>query len=330
MKHFKHLTFPLKFVLSVSILAAIILRLDRGELSNMIDHFRPVAWVYAIAFITFQCLLLSLRWQMLLNIGKKHITFMQSVQVNLVSQLANLVFITSVGGVVARVALSLHHGATVFKSIISTAFDRLMSLSALLVLATLFLPGIAAYVDNKMFTTLVGYICVFIFALFVFAPLFLNTVFYNLPSVKRFKGKMRYGVRYMKILSSSPGLISRFVIVSLTAQMGFFLAVYSLMVMSDIDLGFLQLMTVLPVICFIAALPISIGGWGVREGAFVYGLGLLGISMENAFLISVQIGLIGLIGMLTTVLLGLPSLLTFRFNAEKIGSLKQSLAWIKR
>jgi uncharacterized membrane protein YbhN (UPF0104 family) len=202
-----------------------------------------------------------------------------------------------------------------------------MSLSALLVFAVLFLPGIAAYVDNGMFNTLVGYICVFVFALFVFAPIFLNTVFYNLPTVKRFKGKMRYGVRYLKILSSSPGLISRFVAVSLTAQMSFFFAVYSLIVMSGIDLGFLQLMTVLPIICFIAALPISIGGWGVREGAFVYGLGLLGISMENAFMISIQIGLIG---MLTTILLGLPSLLALRFDATKIASFKQGIAWIKR
>lgn len=327
MKYFKRLTLPLKFILSVSILAAIMLRLDRAELADMLTHFRPVAWIYAIAFITAQCLLLSLRWQFLLNIGKRHISFMQSLQVNLVSQLANLVFITSVGGVVARVALSFHHGASLFKSLIATAFDRLMSLSALLVLAALFLPGIATYVDNTMFTTLVGYICVFIFALFVFAPLFLNTVFYNLPVVKRLKGKMRYGVRYLKILSSSPGLLSRFVLVSLAAQMSFFIAVYSLTVMSGIDLGFLQLMTVLPVICFIAALPISIGGWGVREGAFVYGLGLLGVSMENAFLISVQIGLIG---MLTTILLGLPSLMTFRFDAEKFASFKQGLAWIKR
>jgi uncharacterized protein (TIRG00374 family) len=327
MKYFKRLTLPLKFILSVSILAAIALRLDQGQLEDMVDHFRPVAWLYAIVFITAQCLLLSLRWQFLLNIGKRHVNFTQSVQVNLVSQLANLVFIASIGGVVARVALSIQHGASFFKSLIATVFDRFMSLSALLVLAALFLPGLAGHVDNKMFTTLLGYICVFIFAMFVFAPVFLNTVFYRLPAVKKLKGHMRYGVRYLKILSNSPALLARFVSVSLIAQMCFFMAVYSLMVMSGIELTLLQLMTVLPVICFVAALPISIGGWGVREGAFVYGLGLLGISMENAFLISVQIGLIG---MLTTILLGLPSLMTFKFDADKFASFKQGLAWIRR
>jgi uncharacterized protein (TIRG00374 family) len=327
MKYFKRLTLPLKFILSVSILAAIALRLDQEQLVEMFDHFRPVAWLYAIALITIQCLLLSLRWQFLLNIGKRHINFTQSVQVNLVSQLANLVFIASIGGVVARVALSIQHGATFFKSLIATVFDRFMSLSALLVFAALFLPGLAGYVDNHMFSTLLGYICVFVFAMFVFAPIFLNTVFYNLPAIKKLKGHMRYGVRYLKLLSRSPARLLRFITVSLTAQMAFFLAVYCLIVMSGIDLTLLQLMTVLPVICFVSALPISIGGWGIREGAFVYGFGLLGISMENAFLISVQIGLIG---MLTTILLGIPSLMTFRFNADKFASFKQGLAWIRR
>ena len=53
----------------------------------------------------------------------------------------------------------------------------------------------------------------------------------------------------------------------------------------------------------VASLPISIGGWGVREGAFIYGLGLLGVPMEAAFLISVQIGIMG---MLTVMLIGMP------------------------
>lgn len=57
----------------------------------------------------------------------------------------------------------------------------------------------------------------------------------------------------------------------------------------------LELVAILPVLALIASLPISFGGWGIREGAFIYGLGLIGFSPEHAFLLSVQVGLVGLI-----------------------------------
>lgn len=41
----------------------------------------------------------------------------------------------------------------------------------------------------------------------------------------------------------------------------------------------------------VSALPISLGGWGVREGAFVVGLGLVGITDEIALTVSVLFGL---------------------------------------
>ncbi len=323
----KNLGFFLKLLISASILTALFLRADEHALADMARHFHASAWLYAILFIAGQSLLLALRWQYLLNLGKRHITYLQSVQVNLVSQLANLVFITSVGGVVARVALSMQYGASFFKSLIATVFDRLMTLSALLVFAALFLPGLSDVVDGRTYGALAWYIGIFIITLFVFAPLFLNAVFFRLPAVRGLKGKMRYGVRYLKILTNHPLLLIKFIAVSLIAQLGLFAALYALSVASGVELSFWQMMTILPVIAFVSALPISIGGWGVREGAFVYGLGLFGVPMETAFLISVQAGLIS---MLTTILLGLPSLMTFRFEGETLTSFRAGLARIRR
>ena len=62
----------------------------------------------------------------------------------------------------------------------------------------------------------------------------------------------------------------------------------------------------MPVLALISSLPISFGGWGVREGAFVYGLGLIGFSMESAFFLSVQVGFITLVA---PFVVGLPYLL---------------------
>ena len=328
-RHLKSLNLPLKLLISLSILVAIVFHMDqdkRNIIGNLTAHFEMSAWLYAIMFMLLQFVLLSFRWEMLLNIGKRHLDLVETIQINLTSQLANLVFIASIGGMLARIALSVQHGASLFKSLIATIFDRMMTLSALIVLAALFMPGLSKHVDNQTFTVVSTYVSMFIITMFVFAPLFLNLVVFRMPQMTRLKGRMRYGARYLKILLNNPFLLAKIVIVSLVAQMGLFMAVYCLAISTGANISFIDLMTVLPVISLVASLPISIGGWGVREGAFVYGLGLLGIPMETAFLISIQVGLIS---MATTVLTGIPALLTSDMNLGRLSSIEETLAHIR-
>lgn len=328
-RHLKSLNLPLKLFISLSILVAIVLHMDQDKrdiISDLTTHFQMSAWIYATLFMLSQFILLSFRWQMLLNIGRHLLDTVETLQINLTSQLANLVFIASIGGMVVRIALSVQHGASVFKSLIATVFDRIMTLAALIVLAAAFLPGLSSHVDNKTFSVLSGYVSLFIIMMFVFTPLFLNLVVFRMPQIARLKGRMRFGARYLKILLNKPVLLAKIIVVSLVAQMGLFVAVYCLTVSTGANISFLDLMTVLPVISLVASLPISIGGWGVREGAFVYGLGLLGVPMETAFLISIQVGLIS---MATTVITGIPALITSDFHIARLSSIKETLSHFK-
>ena len=58
----------------------------------------------------------------------------------------------------------------------------------------------------------------------------------------------------------------------------------------------------------VAMVPISFGGWGVRELTFVYFLGTAGVGAEAALSLSVAYGLlrivVGAIGGVTWVLIG--------------------------
>ena len=49
----------------------------------------------------------------------------------------------------------------------------------------------------------------------------------------------------------------------------------------------------MPPVMLVVALPISAGGWGVREGAIVAALALTGVGTAPALLLSVELGLIG-------------------------------------
>ncbi len=56
-----------------------------------------------------------------------------------------------------------------------------------------------------------------------------------------------------------------------------------------------ELVLLVPPVMFLAMLPFSLAGWGVREGAMVFALGYVGIAREDAFAVSVLLGIVSLI-----------------------------------
>lgn len=307
MKYLKNIKLPIKLFISLGILAVLMLRMDMATLEEMATHVKASAWVYATALVLIQLFVLSLRWMFLINIGRHRMTYSDSLQVTLASLLANMLFITSIGGIFVRIALALQHGASLFKSIFATGIDRLMTLAALVLLSAIFLPALGQYLESDVYQTLAIFMGVFIFTLFVFTPIFFTVILRKIPRLPfAAKSNITSGIRYLKLLFSNQALIAKIMLASLIAQLSFFASIYCLSVSADVSLTFLEMMTVLPIISLVAALPISIGGWGVRESAFIYGLGLLGVPMETAFLISVQVGLIS---MVATIIAGIPAIM---------------------
>jgi len=288
-------------------MAFVFLRLDLKEFKEVVSQIDITFWGYAIVLTLAQFFLLSLRWQILINIGQYRMNYLQSLQVTLASFLANTLFIATISGIAVRIALALQYGSSVFKAIFATGIDRFLTLFALTIFSSIFIPSLSNYLDGSMYKNTVIYIGIITFILVVLTPLITLFILKKVPALSKSKGRINSGVRYITILINSRKILFKLILISLVAQLFFFIAIYLLSISASVNLGFLQIMTVLPVITLIASLPISIGGWGVREGAFVYGLGLLGVPMETAFLVSIQIGLIS---MLTIIFAGIPAILS--------------------
>ncbi|RTE92061.1 lysylphosphatidylglycerol synthase transmembrane domain-containing protein [Bradyrhizobium sp. LVM 105] len=77
-------------------------------------------------------------------------------------------------------------------------------------------------------------------------------------------------------------------------------ASYALAIGLDAGLSALDAFVLVPLVIMAAAVPLSIGGWGIREGAMVGSLGLVGIASDKALAISILLGLgnliVGIIG----------------------------------
>lgn len=309
------LKLSIKLALSVAIMAILVSRMELGSVGDVIHRFNPLAWAVSVFFITIQLLLVTYRWKVLINIGHRRMNYRRALEVTMASLVANSLFIAAITGVFVRVALSLYYGVSLFKSMLATIIDRLMTLAALLFLAGIFLPLLGKYLHSDLYTDVCLYMGIFIFLTFVFAPLFFNFLLRHLHRLPFQQRHIRSGTRYLRVLLQDKATLARVAITSLIAQFSFFVSVYVFVLATDANLSFLDMMTVLPLITLISSLPISFGGWGVREGAFIYGFGLLGVPMEDAFLISVQTGLLGLI---FTALVGLPVLMNAPIDFKRL------------
>lgn len=312
MKSLKKHGLLLKIVTSVIIMGVFLARMDWDVLRNVTHHLKTSSWLYAMLFMAVQIAALAYRWMLLVNNGRESISYPASLRITLLSLLANLLLITSIGGIFVRVALVLQQGVGLMKAVWAAIVDRIMTLMTLVMLGAVFLPALGKHMEDDLYQTICMSIGGLMLSLFVLLPLALQFVDKEtLRSNRAFISSLRY----LKMLMRDQTLLGKALVASLIGQISYFAAVHLIAVSTGVEFSLLDLMTVLPVIAVVASLPIGFGGWGIREGAFVYGLGLIGIPMETAFLVSVQIGLIST---LVTLAAGIPAFL----HDPSVGSLR--------
>jgi hypothetical protein len=79
---------------------------------------------------------------------------------------------------------------------------------------------------------------------------------------------------------------------SLVYQLGIVAVIFALAHGIRIPVDPAACLVIVPLANLSALLPISISGWGVREGAFVAGFGLVGVAAADAIALSVLFGLL--------------------------------------
>jgi len=91
-----------------------------------------------------------------------------------------------------------------------------------------------------------------------------------------------------------PGAISVFAM-AIMAQMTMALAAYILAHGLGIEVGLIACLALMQPVALLTALPISIGGWGVREAAMIGLFALVGVPAHTALLLSVSLGLLAVV-----------------------------------
>jgi len=84
-------------------------------------------------------------------------------------------------------------------------------------------------------------------------------------------------------------------LIAIAAQILMALTVYLLAQSLAISLSMIDCLVLMQPVALLTSLPISIGGWGVREAAIIKILGLVGVPSSAALALSVELGLLAMV-----------------------------------
>jgi uncharacterized protein (TIRG00374 family) len=271
---------------------------DNIEMDKTIEILKQASTLFlffAISIQILQIFVANIRWHMILNFMSIHVKYFQLLRYLWIGLFFNQTLPSSVGGDAMRgYCLYNSQGCTISESTTVVLLDRFVGLLGLVFLILLLLPfSLYLLPDEDSKVVLVTVISLFFILTGIIFTLDVN------PFVRRLipqKFEVLFSFSRNSrglMLSKNPGI--SMTVMSLCIHLLSIISVYLLSISMGLNIIWTDLLLIIPLVIFFVALPISIAGWGVREGVMVLGLGYLGVASEEALALSIVFGLSTLI-----------------------------------
>ncbi|HEY6618702.1 MAG TPA: lysylphosphatidylglycerol synthase transmembrane domain-containing protein [Steroidobacteraceae bacterium] len=308
------LTFGLSLAISAVVLYFVFQRVDSRLLRQLLQTQSHSLLIAAAAFILLQIILGGERWRAILSAltRDRPLPALTIQVVYYASVFFNCLPVGTLGGDVARVLLARRFAVPVKQLVLSVLIDRIVMVTALVVLAALTLPAIAHPLARDAW-----FACVVILIVGVACFLLLEPVERILGRWQRwnFVQLILYAAAELRYVGRGRGILG--LLFGMLSGASAALAGYCIARSLNIDIGPVALTAVMSLMSFAVALPISAAGWGIREASLVTLLGLIGVDRSAALLLSVEFGLL-------TTLLSLPGGLIWIARRERPSLIRQS------
>jgi glycosyltransferase 2 family protein len=283
----------LKIIVSLGLLALLFTHVDIGNiwtrLQNLSVRFVGFILIYYTALQWLSCL----RWQVIIRSTGNLVSMQNLLSSYFAGMFLNIFLPSGFGGDfyrVYRVSQEIKDSETALVSVFLERFTGLVALSALAVLG---LPPAFKVVGRwdiiLVFCTCVGALVGGV--VLIVSPkllrlvkpwlqkLHLNSLGSRLAKIQLL---LREFAQNRKALALSMGL-------SFLLQLGIVLYYYLVANQLKIPISYLELLVFIPIIAIVILLPISMGGLGLKEGIWVYLFSRIGLSAEQALLLSLTI-----------------------------------------
>ena len=300
----KKLLALLQLILGIGLITFLFLRIrEKGDLSKFADVLRSAADNWPLLLLGFSfffaCLLLcTYRWKLLLEAQDLRLSFGKVLVLYFVGSFFSTLLPGVTGGDVVKAIYAAREAPHKKTAAVSTVvIDRLIGLLALIVLAVIImlarLPLFLSCAPMKMALAFNSVLLVAAsVGLFV---LFRHNLLERWPFFKRLEERTALGEIIGKAYSAfhvcmtHPSLLAKTLLLSAVNHVCFVVMIYFIGIGLGIRLSFIDYMTAFLIINAVAAIPLTPGGLGTREGAAIFILAVFNVPAPSAFSLSILI-----------------------------------------
>ena len=282
-----------KVVVSLGIIIFLINQVNFKEIVNLLKNVNSTMIIYAMILLTIQVFIATTRWKLVLRFQKIMPSYKNILQILWSGLFFNQTMPSSVGGDVIRGYYLKKQGMTLGQATLGVLIDRLFGMVGLLVVVVASLPLLFGLINDSAARSGVFFIALST-SLALFIVFFTDKLpgnFSHLRVVKGFYSLSQEGRRC--ISENYNGII--IIIISVLIHLISVVAVMIMAIGLGINIEWTGFLLIVPLVGVIMVIPISIAGWGVREGAMVVGFGYLGVAQEVALALSILYGLLMLV-----------------------------------
>ena len=279
----------LQVLISVALLGGLLYNADLTNTRKIAEVVNPVTIVACSLLLASLIIPASIRWRWFISRfipnDKALPTLGRSVRVNTINVTLNQLLPSTIGGDLYRVFIARTLGLSMVNSMLATLADRL---SALTILVLVSVPALVAILlSTKVLDSLSIMNLMFVFLVILCAGLV--SVFWL--------QKHRYVAKILTFFHifignwATSGLINQVLVTSFIIQLTTLTVMTLITLNTGIEINLIIIFGVMAVSLLVSRLPISVAGWGVREGVSVSLFAIFGVPADLALATSIIYGL---------------------------------------
>lgn len=289
-RHRRLLEFAITLLAGGTILAGTLYFVDMRAVGDGLRKIGYGAAIVAGLLAIAQTLICGLRWQLISRQTGAPLRLRDAMLGYIEAAFVNAFFPTLIASDGARVFRAIGSGADPMNAFVGVVTDRIVALCGLAVASAtgiFFLPG--AMHNPWLLAAIVGILPAFICGLIVLD--LIGRYFVKLSHWRIVRPFLELS-SYMRRLRQMPKLTIVVVGISIIGHMFCAGSFYILSQQLHIQIGYWAMFALAAPILVYAAVPISIGGWGIREAVTAALFGLVGYPPSTAVALSIAFGLL--------------------------------------
>ncbi len=301
----QRLSFLAKLLVTAGLFWWIFDGVDLTALRSRAENLSYFTGLFCVAALTVQSVIAAFRLRLLCGFMGTGISIPISWQYTLVGMFFNQVLPSTIGGDAVKAwLLSQRDDWTLRLSLHCVVIDRALGLLSLLVVIAVTMPWVIETIQEKQ--------AVIAIALVVVVGVLGTLTFIFLPRLPEALERTRIVGELRSLRNAFRGIFGAPAIYGFAGIYGVSMYILNVGVVwfvaqqVDIGVGFVECLVIVPTALLVSVVPISIAGWGLREGAMVAGFAYVGTSATDAVFLSVTLGasvtVVGLVGGLVWML----------------------------